>query len=177
MTPKTLILAFALALSPLAASADVRDQSVPMTVVESVKLSKYLGKWYEIARFPNRFERGCDNVTAEYSMNDDGTVKVVNTCVKGGVAEAAEGEAWVEGPGKLKVTFVPMLGSLAAGDYWIIDLKGDYSMAVVGAPTSDFGWILSRKPKLSAADMDRALAALKKNGYDTSKLEMVKHGG
>jgi apolipoprotein D and lipocalin family protein len=177
MTPKTLILSLAMALSPIAAVAEVRDQAVPMTVVETVNLPKYLGKWYEIARFPNRFEAGCSDVTAEYSMNSDDTVKVLNTCVKDGVSETAEGEAWVKGPGKLKVTFVPILGSLAAGDYWIIDLKPDYSLAVVGAPTSDFGWILGRKPTLSKADMDRALAALTKNGYDTSKLEMVKQGG
>jgi apolipoprotein D and lipocalin family protein len=177
MYAKTLALALALTLSPFMAAADVRDRSVPMIVVETVKLPKYLGKWYEIARFPNRFEKGCGNVTAEYSMNDDGTVKVLNTCVKGGEATTAEGEAWVEGPGKLKVTFVPILGSLAAGDYWIIDLKPDYSMAVVGAPTGDFGWILARKPNLPKADMDRALEALEKNGYDVSKLEMVKQGG
>lgn len=174
MTLKSLILAALLAL-PLPAWAEVRNQSVPMSVVKSVDLNRYLGTWYEIARFPNKFERGCEKVTATYSLNADGTIKVANSCTKGGATELAKGKAWVEGPGKLKVTFVPFLGSIAAGDYWVMDLKSDYSMAVVGAPTGGFGWILARGPRLSKADTDRAMKALVKNGYDVAQLEWVKH--
>jgi len=176
MSLKTLALSALLALPlSLPAAAQVRDASVPMQVVGAVDLSRYLGTWYEIARFPNRFERGCSKVTATYSVNADGTINVANACTKGGAAEVANGKAWVVEGAKLKVTFVPWLGDIAAGDYWIMDLKSDYSMAVVGAPSGGFGWILARKPQLSKADTDRALKALAKNGYDTAQLEWVEH--
>jgi apolipoprotein D and lipocalin family protein len=159
------------------ALAQVRDESAPMSVVQSVDLNRYLGRWYEIARFPNRFERGCEDVTADYGLREDGRISVVNTCVKEGVAEAIEGQAWVVAPGQLMVTFVPWLGSLAAGDYWVLHLEPDYSMAVVGAPTGSFGWILSRKPQLSKAMMQRALDVFAANGYDTAQLEIVAQSG
>ncbi len=174
MPLKSILLAALLAL-PIAAQAEVRNSSVTMSVVGAVDLNRYLGTWYEIARFPNRFERGCEKVTATYSLNEDATINVANACTKGGVAEVANGKAWVVDTAKLKVTFVPWLGDIAAGDYWIMDLKSDYSMAVVGAPSGGFGWILARKPQLSKADTDRALKALAKNGYDTTQLEWVQH--
>jgi apolipoprotein D and lipocalin family protein len=174
MTLKSLAFAALLAL-PLPLLAEVRNPSVPMTVVDAVDLNRYLGTWYEIARFPNKFERGCQAVTATYSLNTDNTINVANSCTKNGATKVANGKAWVEDTAKLKVTFVPWLGSIAAGDYWIMDLKSDYSMAVVGAPSGGFGWILARKPKLGKADLDRALKALQKNGYDTAQLEWVQH--
>ncbi len=168
------LLAALLAL-PLAAQAQVRDASVQMQTVGAVDLNRYAGTWYEIARFPNRFEAGCTNVTATYGLRQDGDISVVNSCTKDGATEAIEGKAWVVDTAKLKVTFVPWLGSIAAGDYWVLDLKSDYSMAVVGAPKGGFGWILARKPRLGKADTDRALQALAANGYDTAQLEWVKH--
>lgn len=171
---KSLTLAALLAL-PIAAQADVRDASVAMTVAPKVDLSRYLGKWYEIARFPNRFEAGCTNVTATYAMREDGDISVVNSCTKDGATEAIEGKAWVVDSAKLKVTFVPWLGAIAAGDYWVLDVKSNYSMAVVGAPKGGFGWILARKPTLSKADTDRALGVFAANGYDTTQLEWVQH--
>ena len=158
---------------PGSAVAEVRDLSVPMVVVTSVDLDRYLGRWYEIARFPNRFERGCEDVTADYGLREDGQISVINTCVKEGMAEAIEGQAWVVAPGRLKVTFVPWLGGLAAGDYWVLHLEPDYSMAVVGAPSGNFGWILSRGAKLPGEKMDRALGVFAANGYDTAQLEIV----
>jgi apolipoprotein D and lipocalin family protein len=169
---KPLILAMLLA-APWPALAQVRSPDAPMQVVQAVDLERYLGTWYEIARFPNKFEAGCTKVTAAYSLRQDGKINVVNSCTKEGKTQQAKGLAWVISEGKLKVTFVPWLGSIAAGDYWILDLKSDYSMAVVGAPKGGFGWILARKPKLSAQDTDRALKALAANGYDTAQLEWV----
>ena len=157
----------------MAYAAPVRDTTVAMTVVPQVDLNRYLGTWYEIARFPNRFEKGCTHVTATYAMNPDDTIKVSNACRKNGKDTLAVGKAWVDAPAKLRVTFVPLLGNIAAGDYWILDLKSDYSMAVVGAPKGGFGWILSRKPTLSKADQDRALKTFEKNGYDITQLEWV----
>ena len=167
-------LAILLALMPAAAfAAPVRDSAVPMTVVAKVDMNRYLGTWYEIARFPNKFERDCTHVTATYALNADQTIQVNNACTKNGAEKGAVGKAWVESTAKLKVTFVPWLGSIAAGDYWILDLKSDYSMAIVGAPEGGFGWILSRKPALSQADQDRALKVFTNNGYDTTQLEWV----
>ena len=171
---KSLTLVALLAL-PMAAQAEVRDASVALQVAPAVDLNRYLGKWYEIARFPNRFEAGCTNVTATYALRDDGDISVVNSCTKDGATEAIKGKAWVVDTAKLKVTFVPLLGGIAAGDYWVLDVKSDYSMAVVGAPKGGFGWILARKPQISKADRERALGALAANGYDTAQLEWVKH--
>lgn len=174
MALKSLMLAALLAL-PTFAQAEVRDASVAMQTVTAVDLNRYLGKWYEIARFPNRFEEGCTNVTATYAMRDDGDISVANSCTKGETTEVIEGKAWVVDTAKLKVTFVPWLGNIAAGDYWVLDVKSNYSMAVVGAPKGGFGWILARKPTLSKADTDRALKVFAANGYDTTQLEWVQH--
>ncbi len=149
-----------------------RDTSVTMTTVDTLDTKKYLGKWYEIARFPNRFEEGCVGVTAEYGLRDDGKVSVLNTCFKGtldGPKEQAEGVATVDSAGKLRVTFVPWLSWIASGDYWVLGLQ-DYDIAVVGAPKGTTGWILARTPRLSEAEKDWAMNVLSDNGYDLDQL-------
>ena len=169
-----------LALAPLVMATPVkaatyRDRSVPMQVVAAFDLARYLGKWYEIARFPNLFERGCVGVTADYSMRDDGKVRVVNTCRKetlDGVIDKIEGEATVVDTGKLSVTFVPWL-PFAKGDYWVLYLDPGYNIAVVGEPKGKTGWILARTPRISDGQLAAAKGALVKNGYDVSKLTMV----
>jgi len=169
----SVILLVALALP--ASAAQYRDTSVPMTVEGALDLNRYLGKWYEIARFPNRFERGCVGVTAEYSMRSDGDVRVVNTCREGtldGKITVADGSARVEAPGRLSVTFVPWL-PFARGDYWVLFVALDYSMAVVGNPKGTTGWILARTPQISAKQRALAESILSINGYDISKLEDV----
>ena len=155
-------------------SAQYRNQSVTMTTTGPVDLGRYQGRWYEIARFPNRFEEGCEGVTAEYTLNDDGTVRVLNTCRQGAVdgpVETAEGVATSASPDndKLLVTFVPWL-PFARGDYWILDLDEDYQVVVVGAPSGSTGWILARTPALTDAQKTRALSVLTENGYDTGLL-------
>jgi len=158
-----------------ATAATYRDQSVPMSVVTTLDLERYLGKWYEIARFPNRFEKGCTGVTAEYAIRPDGKVSVINTCHEDtptGPMNRIEGQAWVKAPGKLTVTFVPWL-PFARGDYWVLHVEPDYSMAVVGEPKGKTGWILARGKSLSPAKTDRAMKVLEKNGYDTTKLYRV----
>ena len=169
----SVILLVALALP--ASAAQYRDTSVPMTVEGALDLNRYLGKWYEIARFPNRFERGCVGVTAEYSMRSDGDVRVVNTCREGtldGKITVADGSARVEAPGRLSVTFVPWL-PFARGDYWVLFVAPDYSMAVVGNPKGTTGWILARTQQISAKQRALAESILSINGYDISKLEDV----
>jgi len=180
MKTTTAVLIAGLTLIPLALTSAVqaatyRDRSVPMQVVGAFDLSRYMGKWYEIARFPNLFERGCVGVTAEYSVRDDGKVRVVNSCRKetlDGVIDKIEGEATVVDTGKLSVTFVPWL-PFAKGDYWVLYLDPGYNIAVVGEPKGKTGWILARKSSISADQLAAAKAALVKNGYDVSKLTMV----
>ena len=171
----TLIAAAFISFAVQAEAANYRDRSVSMAVQAGLDLKKYLGKWYEIARFPNRFERGCVGVTAEYSMRADGDVRVLNTCRKGtlnGKVEVADGSARVEAPGRLLVNFVPWL-PFARGDYWVLYVASDYSLAVVGSPKGTTGWILARTPRISAKERAKAEGVLSKNGYDVRELEDV----
>ncbi|MCC6007328.1 MAG: lipocalin family protein [Rhodobacteraceae bacterium] len=171
------VLALTLATVPPAAAQGYRDRAVPMRVVETLDLERYQGLWYEIARFPNRFERGCAAVTAEYTLRADGQVDVRNTCRRGGPdgpAEAIEGVARVEGPGRLSVSFVSWL-PFARGDYWVLAVDRDYRVAVVGTPAGRTGWILARNPRITPAQLEAALAALVRNGYDVTALEFVEH--
>ncbi len=158
-------------------AAGYRDTSKPIGVVVNLDLGRYLGKWYEIARFPNRWEKGCQAVTAEYGQSPDGTISVRNTCRKGspsGPVEVAEATAEVVGPGRLTVNFVPWL-PFAKGDYWVLYVDAAYSVAVVGEPSGKTGWILARGPELSAAKFDKAISVMQGMGYDTSQLELVVH--
>ena len=149
-----------------------RDTGIGMTTNGPVDLKRYQGLWYEIARFPNRFEEGCAGVTAEYTLNEDGSVKVLNTCRQGGLdgpVETAEGVATSTNADndKLDVTFVPWL-PFARGDYWV--LETDYQVAVIGAPGGTTGWVLARTPVLAKDRLQQALGVLQQNGYDTAKL-------
>ena len=167
--------AFGVLVAPALRAEQYRDRSIPMTVAADLDLSRYLGKWYEIARFPNRFEKGCVGVTAEYAEREGGTIEVINTCRKGtldGPIEVAKGSARVEAPGRLSVTFVPWL-PFARGDYWVLYVAPDYGLAVVGAPKGTTGWILSRTPQITAKQRADADQVLLKNGYDIKMIEDV----
>lgn len=162
--------------TPVAAET-YRDRTVEMVPVTELDLDRYLGKWYEIARFPNRFEKGCEGVTAEYALRTDGKISVLNTCRVGapdGEVKVADGQAKVVGTGRLSVTFVPWL-PFAKGDYWVLYLDADYTLAVVGAPRGTTGWILSRTPSISPEARSRAEKVLVQNGYDPSRLRDVRH--
>ncbi|MEM9014657.1 MAG: lipocalin family protein [Pseudomonadota bacterium] len=149
-----------------------RDASAPLATVNFVDIDRYLGKWYEIARYPNNFEEGCEGVTAEYSRREDGLIRVVNTCRKGapdGPANASEGRARIvdeTSNAKLEVSFFGPFW----GDYWIIGLDDDYSLALVGEPAGRYLWILSRTPTIDDAVRAGALERLSALGYDISAL-------
>jgi apolipoprotein D and lipocalin family protein len=144
----------------------------PLETVPKVDLSRYTGRWYEIARYPNRFERKCaSDVTATYSLRSDGKISVVNTCkTREGKLNQANGWAKVvdEKTGsKLKVTFFwPFFG-----DYWIIDLGSNYEYAVIGEPSRKYLWILSRTAKMDDKLYAEIAGRLTAKGYDASKLE------
>ncbi|CUH53204.1 lipocalin family protein [Shimia marina] len=156
----------------LASAERYRDRQVPIEAVETLDLERYLGCWHEIARFPNRFEKGCEGVTAEYSLREDGNISVLNSCREGapdGPLSTAEGKAWVVEGGQLKVTFVPWL-PFARGDYWVLWIDEAYSVVAIGNPAGRTGWILARDPVISESQRAAAEAALAQNGYDIDKL-------
>ncbi len=144
----------------------------PLQTVAHVDLSRYLGSWYEIASFPQSFQRGCTATTATYTLRNDGDIDVLNRCRKGsidGEENSALGRARVVDRAtnaKLEVSFFRPFW----GDYWIIDLSDDYSYAVVGHPGRDYLWILSRTPTMAAATYESLITRLQAHGYETSRL-------
>ncbi len=145
----------------------------PLDVVDSVDVKRYTGKWYEIARLPFKYQEGCNCTTAEYSVIDSTTLRVVNKCIKEGELDDATGKAFVvEGTNnaKLRVQFFWPF----RGDYWIIDLdKENYSYAVVGTPSRENLWILSRTKKLDEQLYNSLLEKCKAKGFDVTKLEIT----
>jgi apolipoprotein D and lipocalin family protein len=143
-----------------------------LETVPHVELARYLGTWYEIASFPQRFQRGCTATTATYTLRKDGQLDVINRCRLGcpdGKPKEARGRARVVDRvtnAKLEVSFFRPFW----GEYWIIDLAEDYSYAVVGHPGRDYLWILSRSPTMSDDTYHRILARLRAQRYETSRL-------
>ena len=160
------------ALLSLSVSGASTPGPAPLETVPNVVLSSYMGTWYEIASFPQRFQKGCTGTTAEYTILADGKIEVVNRCRKEtleGKESVARGRVRVVDPttnAKLEVCFFwPFWG-----DYWIIDLESNYEHAVVGHPSRTYLWILSRKPQMESAVYDGILNRLRRQGYDTTKL-------
>jgi apolipoprotein D and lipocalin family protein len=174
-------LVLGLATASLAAAAVAGQR--PVQSVSSLDPSRYAGKWFEIALYPNRFEKRCaSDVSAEYTLLPDGRIRVVNSCrVADGSMTRAEVIARLArrgGPSsQLKVRFAPVLLSFIPavwGDYWVIGLAADYSYAVVGAPSREYLWILSRTPTLDADLYQKAIETAVSNGFDPSRLVPTK---
>lgn len=146
------------------------SKNLPLQTVQKVELNKYLGTWYEIARFEHFFERDCKNVTANYSMMNEETIKVINRCTKiqTNAKKEAIGRAYAidETNSKLKVSFFRPF----YGDYWVLMLDENYKYAVVGTPSREYLWILSRNSKLDEKIKNEILEKLPSLGFDTSKL-------
>jgi len=154
----------------------------PVRTVPSVDLNRYAGDWFEIARFPNRFQRGClGDVRATYARRPDGRVEVVNRCRTTDGETEARGIARVvddQSFARLKVRFAPAWLSflpLVWGDYWIIGLAPDYSWAVVGDPGREYLWILARTPQLDGEPGAAARAVARNNGFDVTRLVPTPH--
>jgi len=165
---KEIIAGTALAGIGIAAFA-LATRNKPLKTVGHVELEKYLGKWYEIAKFPQSFENGCTNVTAEYSLRDDGKISVINSCIKDGEPKSTEGIASIddkESNAKLEVQFQWPF----SGKYWIIALAPDYSYAVVGHPNRKYLWILNRKPVMDTMTYNHLVLVAASRGFDIRKL-------
>lgn len=153
-----------------------KEELKPLEVVPYVELNKYLGKWYEIAHLPFRFENGCTDITATYSLSKDGNVSVLNECLRDGKLKQANGKAKVvdkNSGAKLKVTFFWPFSA----DYWIIDLGNDYDYAVVGTPNRKYLWILSRSPQMDDNLFSQLVESVKSKGFDINKLIKTSHKG
>lgn len=147
-----------------------------MSDVQSVSefdLERYLGQWFELGRLPLRFEdEGASDITATYSLNEDGTVKVDNCCLdEDGEPTQALGQGTVDesGPGRLKVTFLPeglRWIPFTQADYWVLKIDDAYETALVGTPDRKFLWLLSRAPELSDATKREYLTAAEQQGFD-----------
>ena len=151
-----------------------KEEHNSLEVVPHVELEKYLGKWYEIAHLPARFQDGCTDTTATYTLSDDGSISVLNECQRNGKVKQAKGKAKVvdkDSGAKLKVTFFWPL----YGDYWIINLGKDYDYAVVGTPNRKYLWILSRTPRMDDKLFSQLLVFVKSQGFDVSNLIKTSH--
>ncbi|MCJ7600045.1 MAG: lipocalin family protein [Desulfobulbaceae bacterium] len=144
----------------------------PVRTVYQVDISRYIGTWFEIARYPNRFQKGCVASRATYALRADGNLSVLNECYdksKSGKLRSARGKAWVVDPlsrAKLKVSFFwPFYG-----DYWIIDLGQEYEYAVIGHPQRKYLWILSREETMEEETYQAILSRLAEQHYDTTKI-------
>ena len=174
MKTKTLIL---LSFSLMIFSCRPNKQMVDTSTVQELDVERYMGTWYEIARFQHSFEKDLVGVTATYSLRDDGKIDVVNAGYKNtldGAYKEAKGKAKIpdpEEPGKLKVAFFLFFYA----DYNIMELDDDYQHVLIGSSTPDYLWILSRTPQMDETAYQQLVDEAKRRGYDTSKLFKVPH--
>jgi len=163
--------------------ATARAQTKELTVVPSVDLQRYQGKWYEIARLPNRFQEQCvGNVVASYTLRQDGKITVINECkLVDGSTDRAEGIARLadsSGPNsKLKVRFAPAFLSFLPfvwGDYWIIELASDYSYVLVGDPGRKYLWILARSSQIPDSTYQQLVEKARAQGFTVDRLVRTK---
>lgn len=178
LAPLVLVSASAIALAALASLSrgPVGNKAVPEPA-QPVDLNRYVGLWYEIGRYENSFERDCEAVTADYRLQDNGAVQVVNSCRKGGLdgpVKIAKGRAKVVGGSqgaKLKVSFFgPFFG-----DYWVLDHADDYAWSIVGEPSGRYLWLLSRTADPPATLRDAIHTRVGQLGYNISLIRPTRH--
>lgn len=148
---------------------------IDQTTVKELELNRYLGRWYEIARFPHSFERNLVGVTASYSLRNDGMIEVLNEGFKGtldGERSKAKGKAKLPNklePGKLKVSFFWIFYV----DYYVLELDENYQYAMIGSKSDKYFWILCRTPQMDTAVYNGLLGKARKRGYNLEKLYKV----
>lgn len=161
----------------LAAVLPAAEANLPaLKTVSELDLDRYAGRWYEIARLPNKYQDDCaGEVMATYRLQRGGKIEVVNECTKadGSTMSVVGAARLVEEPSKLQVRFAPSLLSflpMVWGDYWVVDLADDYSWAAVGDPSRENFWILSRERKLPEEAIQGIVERAEAQGYDLSPL-------
>jgi apolipoprotein D and lipocalin family protein len=154
----------------------------PLTTIASLDVPRYMGTWYEIAKYPNWFQKKCVSDTrADYQLQANGRVQVTNQCrLDTGVMDVAIGEARQIGPStspKLQVRFAPSWLSLLPfvwGDYWAVDLDEGYQLVAVSEPKREYLWVLSRTPTVATGAFDALMGRLKAKGFDLGRMERTK---
>ena len=151
----------------------------PVIPISSIDLQRYLGRWFEIASFPQRFSRNCVATTADYSLMDNGNIRVVNRCRRGsldGPQSEIKGRAWVSDPRTDAILAVQFFWPFV-GDYWIIGLGPDrgngYEWALVGSPDRESLWILNRSPQMSSELYSRIIEQARVQGFDVNRLKQT----
>ncbi|RYD31887.1 MAG: hypothetical protein EOP87_13865 [Verrucomicrobiaceae bacterium] len=185
---RTLILPAAVSAAALLSSCGTTGSTAapapaPLKTTPKVSTDRYLGKWFEVAHFPQWFQKGCVSATADYSQNKDGSIGVLNTCFRAdggqrtisGVAEPvdeANNRLRVRFPGNFFARMAPVPEE---GNYWIIDVSPDYRHAIVGTPDRQFLWFLSRSPTIPQGRFDRMKDIAAGQGFDLGKLVVDQH--
>ena len=176
---KTLFLAGLLIISCAAFSIEdpFKSDLPPPQTVPYVNLTRYVGLWYQQAEIPFFFEIGCTDSTAEYSFNSDGSVKVNNTCIRGGEPVSAIGKAVPEDStnSKLTVTFSETFN--IGAQYWVVRLASDYSYAVVSNPSYRYLWILYREPTMPDALYNSIISSLAQDNFPVNKIKKTPYTG
>lgn len=152
-------------------SAD-SGRKIDNSTVSALDLSRFMGKWYEIARYEHRFEKGMTHVSATYTMDANGKIRVRNEGLKDGKHKEVNGRAKQpdpKDPGKLKVAFFLWFYA----DYYVLDIDPDYRYVLVGSSSDKYLWIMSRMPTLPQATLNQLVEQLRQRGYDTSRLVFV----
>ena len=166
---------------PAYSQSGSQASDLPVRTIASLDVPKYLGTWYEIAKFPNWFQKKCvGNTKAVYSMRADSNLKVLNSCKNAdGVVSEADGTArqiGAQDSPKLEVRFAPAWLSflpMVWGDYWVIDLDPQYQVAAVSDPKREYLWVLSRTPQLDKKVYEDLLQRLQAQQFDVRKLEIT----
>lgn len=149
------------------------NKTMNTTTVSNLDVNRFMGSWYEIARYEHSFEKGMTHVKANYSLLPDGTIRVLNSGMKNGKKKEIKGKARKKkdsnSNSKLEVSFFLWFYS----DYFVFELDDNYQYAVIGSSSDKYLWILSRTPQLPQSTINDLLIKIKKRGYDTSKLYFV----
>lgn len=149
--------------------SDNGNQKIDNSTIETLDVARFMGKWYEIARYDHRFEKDMTNVSATYTLLDNGRIEVLNAGYKNGEYKEIKGKAKQpnpDDPGKLKVSFFLWFYS----DYYILDIAPDYSHVIIGSSTDKYLWIMSREPVLPDNILSELIEKIHQRGYDTDRL-------
>lgn len=160
----------ALGLALVVSATAVQAASVTPEPRKPIDPERFLGRWYEIARVPNKLQDNCQGATSDWSKTKDGQYNVVQTCrigSPGGPTKSWRGSGQMIAAAKMRISF---FGGLVHKDYWVLDRGDDYSWAINGMPDPKYLWIMSRRPVLTDAQKAALLAHAKALGYDTSRL-------
>jgi apolipoprotein D and lipocalin family protein len=185
MTKKQFITLAAVALlntscsTPSSSSPNSIQSMRPLVSISSLELNRYLGTWYEIAKYPNRFQAMCkSNTTAQYSLLPEGGINVLNSCTDDkGLTTQANGAARIKiQPSQLEVSFAPNWTRwlpIVWANYWVVALDANYGWVLISEPNRQYAWVLAREKKLNDADWTQIKAAIAAAELDLKKLEMT----